>query len=288
MQDIEIIKPGLFTTIQDKGRKGTAYFALPPGGAMDTVALEHANLLVHNANDFPAIECTLVPPTLLIHRDTYISLTGADMHWTIDGVNVDRYASLYVKKGAILAGKPSRDGARAYIGLGGMMKGKAYYGSQSTYSYAGIGGINGKPFTKGVFIDLEEKPNSLDIVKTSTPQRYTDIKKISFHKGPEWAYITQAAKRKITTAPFKLSSASDRMGARLIDHKIESLPHEEMKSVPIFPGVIQLPRSGDPLVILQDGQTTGGYPRIGIISASELDKFNQLLPNTFFHLELEQ
>jgi len=286
MQDIEILKPGLFTTIQDLGRDKVAYYAIPSGGAMDTESLEKANLLVNNPSGFPALECTLIPPQILFHKEIHISLTGADMKWMINGLPTKRYKTLKLQKDDILAGKPSRDGSRAYIGIAGSIITQQHYGSYSSYTYASLGGNYGNKFSKGDFINLSGTSVSLPSIKISASS-YTSINSIKFSQGPEWNLLTSTGKKQLQTQSFKLSPSSDRMGARLMDNKIEIHPFEEMKSVPVYPGIIQLPRSGEPIVLLQDGQTTGGYPRIGIIAVEELNRFNQILPNATFNFVLK-
>jgi antagonist of KipI len=287
MQDIEILKAGLFTTIQDHGRKNTAHFALPQSGAMDMVAAEKGNLLVDNPLTHPVIECTLLAPSLLFHKASYMALTGADMDWKINGSSVDRYKTIKINAGDILSGKASRNGCRAYIAIHGKFHIQEHYGSCATYVNAKIGGLEGRTFVKGDNLQVSRTDPPPPIIQLSIADHYSAIKKIYFDKGPEWNLLTDRGQENFNTKAFTLSAASNRMGARLLDNPIEIMEGKEMSSVPVFPGIIQIPHAGDPIVILQDGQTTGGYPRIGIISRKELDRFNQILPNTQFHFVMK-
>jgi len=286
MQDIEILKPGLFTTIQDHGRKSVAYYAIPSGGAMDTDAYEKSNLIVNNPIDYPVVECTIMPPEILFHQERHIALTGADMKWMINGILIQRYKTIYVNKGDILSGKPSRDGARAYIAIAGLIDTQNHYGSYSSYTYASLGGNSGNRLSKGDFLAIKRGTSQRTMIEMSIPESYLQLKSISFERGPEWNLVSDEGKKKMQSQTFKLSAVSNRMGARLLDNKIEANQYNQMSSVPVFPGIIQLPPSGEPIILLQDGQTTGGYPRIGIINKEELNRFNQLLPNTSIYLTL--
>ncbi|MEM6967670.1 MAG: biotin-dependent carboxyltransferase family protein [Bacteroidota bacterium] len=264
MPSLEIIKSGWMTSIQDLGRKGLAYFAIPASGAMDQNAAKIANLLLGKNENSPLLECTSTAPHIIFRDPCNIILTGADFDWKINDAPVPRYVILTLKKNDVLRGKFAKDGLRGYLALEGTLEIPQVYHSFSTYTNAKLGGYAGRLLQKG------------DIIKWRSPDFDFSKNIIPILPGPEYDYLTDAEKRKLTNTTFTIGADSSRMGLRLAGEQLESTAYQLENSVPVLPGFIQLPPSGQPIIILQDGQTTGGYPRIAYIRDRYLSRLNQI------------
>jgi len=265
MQSFEIIKPGMMTSIQDFGRKGLAYYAIPTSGVMDQNAAKIALLLLHKSEDTPLLECTSIAPHILFLAATRIVITGANFNWKINTQPVLRNTILELNKGDVLKGQFADEGMRGYIAFEGDLVLDKIYNSYSTYTNAKIGGYEGRLLKKGDIIEWED---SNDI--------FSQQNIIPIFKGPEYDFLTEASKKLLTEKVFRIGADSNRMGIRLEGEKLEATSYQLKNSVPVLPGFIQLPPSGLPIIILQDGQTTGGYPRIAYIHEESLWELNQI------------
>ena len=266
MNQLEIIKAGLMTSIQDLGRNGLAYYAIPKSGVMDANAAKIALLLFNKSEQTPLIECTCIAPEIRFYSSTKIALTGASFNWKINENIVPLNTILTIQKGDILKGKFAKNGLRGYISFENDLEINRIYDSHSTYTNAKIGGFNGRLLQKGDVIKWK-KLKSIE----------TNITTIPIQKAPEFDFLTEAAKEELTTNIYTIKADSNRMGARLNGLVLESLKYQLENSLPVLPGFIQLPPSGLPIVVLQDGQTTGGYPRIAYIPEQYLSVFNQII-----------
>lgn len=288
MSYLLIKKSGLHTSIQDAGRYGLAFYGIPQSGYMDSYSANLGNRIVGNEADSPVIECTYTAPTIEFGKNFIIAITGANMNWTIDKNPIPRYTSLYVRKGSILEGSKAKDGIRSYIAIQGEMKIDAMYGSVSYYSRANIGGVNGQVIKKGDRIPFVSRKSKWEFKYVADEERpkLSVSKLIPIHRGPEWHFLDQASKESLMKDSWTLSPESDRMGAYLADKSLTFREKSVMNSVPVFPGIIQAPIDSTPIVVLQDGQTTGGYPRIAYIPQQSLGLFNQIRPHESFKFYL--
>ena len=265
MPNFEIIKPGLLTTIQDAGRKGLAYYAIPPSGAMDRNAAKIALLLLNLSEDIPLIECTSVAPTIKFHDTAQIAISGADFQWTLNDTPVVLHTLIDIQPGDILSGKMATNGLRGYIAINGTLQVDKVYNSYATYLNAGIGGYQGRMLKKGDIIEWE-----------SNKEHNVEKKYIPILPGPEFALLSDAAQRQLQDITYTIGSDSNRMGLRLRGERLESTSYQLKHSLPVLPGFIQLPPSGLPIVLLQDGQISGGYPRIAYLRERHLAALNQI------------
>ena len=280
MPVLEIIQPGLLTTVQDLGRKGSRFFAIPTSGAIDSISAARALLLLQHPPQAPLIECTYLPPAIRFHSPARIALTGADFRWTVNGSPMALNQVLEVKAGDELRGKGAASGFRGYIAVGGKWLGEAVYGSHATYLNGRFGGHEGRALRKGDRLEWGEMEGEfggefegefgfgggIGVGESILPLR----------KGPEFDWLDSAAKDLLFNSTFTISTDSNRMGARLQGPTLQARAHQLPNSVPVLPGFIQLPPSGQPIVLLQDGQVTGGYPRIAYIPPAHLPTFNQI------------
>lgn len=273
MQCINVVRPGLWTTIQDLGRPGYRADGIPLGGAADPFALRVANLLTGNAESAAALEFTLLGPELQFQCDALVALTGA----TVKGL--PSWQAFRVKCGQILRLDSLASGCRGYLAVSGGIQVPAVLGSRSTYTDAEIGGLEGRPLRVGDVLPLQ--PSRSDcrgnwrISRSVIP---------SYSTSPVVRVMAAGHFDEFSTAwlqdSFEVSSRSNRMGVRLIGAlatksggSLGSIP-----SSPVVPGIIQVPPDGNPIVLLADAQTIGGYPQIGAVISADIPLVAQLRP----------
>lgn len=284
---IEVLAPGLLTSIQDPGRRGMAFYGLPRSGWLDPEAAQLANRLIGNPADAAMLECNLLPPKFSFNGDCSLVLTGAAMRWRLDGSPIKRNLAVVAAAGAVLEGGPSRNGARAYVAFYGELQCSRIHSSAATDLSTGLGGFGGRRLQAGDVLTLataQAAPRRE--LEPPEPEDYDLIDTIPVRRGPEWTMLSVAGQRALETGTFAVAPESNRMGARLSAPPLEASAPPDLPTVPVVPGVIQLPKSGKPIVILQDGQTTGGYPRIAVIPEAELGRFNQLRPGQEFRFRV--
>jgi len=268
----------MFTTIQDGGRKGLAYYGIPSSGFMDKDSAQTANLLVSNPKNAPLLEMTYIGAQIYFEEDAIVAITGADMK-----ASIPTYETVFINKGTTLQFKNAINGVRAYLAIHGKWNLNKHYNSSATYTYAQMGGLKGTPIQKNDTIEIE--PSSKDINHIEFPQwnNWNDIKTIKLQKGPEWNFLKDPTQFQ---NQFSISPQNDRMGALLSGETIDIDIPNAFSSQAVFPGVVQCTPSGKLIVVLQDGQTTGGYPRIGIIPKNDINLFNQLRIGKSFRFEI--
>ena len=275
MGSLEIIKAGMMTSIQDLGRKGLAYFAIPNSGVMDKNAAQIALLILNKKEGSPLIECTSSAPEIKFNHNTRIVITGADFNWKLNNEKINRNTILKIKKEDILKGQFAKNGLRGYIAMEGELEIEKIYDSFSTYTNAKLGGFQGRLLKKGDV--LKWKDSSFSFSKN---------KIIPIHKGPEFHFLLEESIELLTSNIYKIGIDSNRMGVRLEGGKLASSSYQLENSLPVLPGFIQLPPSGKPIIVLQDGQTTGGYPRIAYVQEQYLSLLNQIPLGGEFHFKL--
>lgn len=275
MGSLEIIKAGMMTSIQDLGRKGLAYFAIPNSGVMDKNAAQIALLILKKNKNHPLIECTSSAPEIKFNSETRIVITGADFTWKLNNEPINRNSILSINKNDILKGSFSKDGLRGYIALDGDLEIEKIYDSYSTYTNAKLGGFQGRLLQKGDILKWKDSNFS-----------FSKNKIIPIKKGPEFHFLTKKSIHLLTSSIYKIGVDSNRMGIRLVGEKLESSSDQLDNSLPVLPGFIQLPPSGQPIIVLQDGQTTGGYPRIAYIQERYFPTLNQIPLGGEFQFQL--
>lgn len=288
MGKITVLDGGFFTTVQDVGRFGFRKCGIPISGVMDENAYQYANELVQNPLGSPVLECTLVGGSYRFDTDACIAITGADMNPEINGKDALQNKTLLIDKGGILTLKRAIRGCRTYIGIRGKWDLKCVLGSYSTNVQSNFGGLNGKALQKEDFFKWNEYPDA-PISKSIPRERipyYSSKRTIFFEKGPEFEWLNASAKEQLLSTSFSVSSKSNRMAIRLQSENELEAPELQMKSSPVMPGIIQLPPNGNPIILMKDAQTVGGYPRIGIISEHYLSLLAQVPSNGIIRFEL--
>ena len=280
-------KPGMLTTIQDQGREGMAYYAVPKSGPMDVMSASIANALVGNPNHAPVIECNFVGPEIEFGSDATICLTGADMGWQVDGKPTHRNKTIKVRAGSMLRGSAAVEGCRAYIAIRGEIETTKTLGSSSCYAPAGFGGNNGKPFSTGDqlrWIKPTEQAAHLDL----EIQLKSGCEGLLIEAGPEFDWLDAKSVEAIYASEFSVNPTSNRMGARLDGPKLSTRGQQLEDSLPLLPGMIQLTPEGQCIVVLQDGQTTGGYPRIAFLNERNVQRLSQTKIGHPFRLRMAE
>jgi antagonist of KipI len=283
---IVVERAGLLTTVQDLGRQGHQHEGVPVGGAMDDVALRLANLLAGNAPDAAALEATLDGPTLRFTRETRIAVTGADMAWTVDGRPVWPWHSMLVPAGATLASSVARTGCRGYLAVAGGFDVPTLLGSRSTFTAAAMGGLHGRPLRAGDQLAVPPEwaappaarrgARERAISASMRPQYGSIVRLVT---GPRFDALTPASRARLLGEPFRVSAHSDRMGVRLEGGDMLALRAAgDTLSAGVAMGTVQLPTGGEPIILMADRQTTGGYPRLGEVATVDLPLVAQLRP----------
>ncbi|WP_028393874.1 5-oxoprolinase subunit C family protein [Bacillus cihuensis] len=295
---IKIIKPGLLTTVQDLGRYGLQKYGVIASGAMDQLAHRIANLLVGNEENKSALEITLIGPVIEFTENTLISLAGGNLSPKINGVPVDLWRPILVRKGSKLSFGPCKTGCRAYLAVAGSYQVTTVMGSDSTYIRAGIGGFLGRQLKAGdvlnmermgscskrIFQQLSNEIGERDYIEATwkvdpmITACYIDKKPIRVIVGRQYHWFTEESKQAFFREEFMVSSQSDRMGYRLNGCHLALSTDKEMVSEAVSFGTIQVPAEGNPIVLMADRQTTGGYPKIAQISSVDLPVIAQAKP----------
>jgi antagonist of KipI len=293
---IEVLRPGLLSTVQDLGRPGFRDQGVPAGGAADTLSLRIANLLVGNAQGEAGVEMTLAGARLRFGRDAVMALCGAPMAAELDGVRVPPWRPVWVRAGETLdvGGAPS--GCRAYLACSGGIAVPSVLGSRSTYLPAAFGGVDGRALRAGDRLPLGEAGPGAGAVRRAIDRagRTSGVAPWSVAPGARTACgpdaellllpgahadaLTAEARAHLVGAWFRVSPRSDRMGCRLEGPALPLAAPLELASEGVAPGTVQLPPGGAPIVLGVDGGTTGGYPRAGHVATVDLPRLAQLRP----------
>ncbi|MFD2966415.1 5-oxoprolinase subunit C family protein [Sphingobacterium bambusae] len=286
---IKVIQAGLLTTVQDLGRFGLQRYGMVVSGAMDGLALRLGNMLLGNDENEAALECTMVGPRLLFEERRRIVLTGGDLSAALDGVAVPMWKPISVHAGSILSFGKAVHGCRCYICFDRGLAIETLMGSKSTYLRAKIGGWKGRALQKGDRIPFQyvDEKESTDLRWRLGHIGYPDLSQRSIRviEGPHYAQFDQRSREDFLNISFLISNESDRMGYRLASAALRlTLPIELLSSAVTF-GTIQVPPQGQPIVLMADHPTTGGYPIIGQVIEADLPLLAQLQPQDSIRFE---
>lgn len=290
---IKVIKPGLQTTVQDKGRIGLYEIGMPPSGAMDKYSFAAANLLVGNHPNAAVLEITYLGPELLFEKGMRISLTGANMPPKINGEPVPMWGTLEVKPGDILSFDFVKSGARVYLAVEGGIDVPVIMNSRSTYTLIGIGGYNGRALAAGDVLhtaDMKEK----DVpVGSRIDEAYIPV----FGKAHEIRVVvglcsyrlTEESKQTFLQTEWTVTPEANRIGYRHRGERLQFVEREQPFGAGSNPsnvtdlgypiGSIQVPDGVEPIVLLHDAVTGGGYATIATVISSDLNRMGQIKTN---------
>ncbi|MCI8561760.1 MAG: biotin-dependent carboxyltransferase family protein [Dorea sp.] len=277
---IAIENPGILTTVQDEGRFGYQQFGVSPAGPMDTKSFYIANILAGNSREEGVLEMTFQGAAIRFEKDNIIAITGADMSPEVDGTPVPMYRAVLVRAGSVLTlGMTNGNGCRAYIAFAGGLDIAKVMGSKATLMRNKLGGMNGRKLEKGDTIGFAapktELPNmALRMLKPEIfPKKELTLRVV---RGPQDHEFTEEECRKFFWYGAKITNEFDRMGCRL--EREEPLCHIGDGNIitdGIAFGSIQVPPNGQPIIMLADRQSTGGYTKIGSVISVDLPLLTQ-------------
>ena len=284
---ISVLKEGLQTLIQDQGRMGYQDVGVPIGGAMDKSSAKIANQLVGNDANSPVLEIAMIGPILVFDQDCQIALSGADLSAVLNHESLEMYRTISVPGGSLLTfGRPLA-GCRTYLAVRGKWQVPQWLGSYSAFFQAGMELPKGSVLKKGDRIRISSAP----VIRTAyfpTERRptYPSYIRVKVMPGPEFELFDRHSIAYFFGRKHQLASESNRMGYRLLSYLPHFSPQSELISSGVVPGTIQITHSGQPIILMADAQTTGGYFRIANVVSEEMDRLAQLKPGEKVSFEL--
>ena len=278
----EIIRAGVNTTFQDKGRNNLYHIGIPFSGAMDNRNYLLANKLVGNKLDLPVIEFAYQGPLLKYNGDKInIAITGDvifELKKKDNKVQGNCYESYQLENGDEIDILSTNKSVYGYLSISGEYNVKLQWGSCSINTKANIGSNNGKKFDNGQKINISKI--NLNQEKKKTNYLNSKVENIRVIKGTNFDYFSEDGKKNFFEREFIVSKLSDRMGMRLEGPKIENIVNTNIKSEGLLKGVIQVPADGNPIIMLSDHGTIGGYPKIGVVVSADYDRLVQISPGS--------
>ena len=275
---IEILREGIYTSIQDLKRSGFRKYGVPKSGPMDEYSHILTNWLLDKEIISELLEITYYGPKIKINFDTKIALFGSKCDVILNNNKIETGKSISVKSGDILDIKKCIDANRVYLGFSADMKLKNTFNSKSTYDKIQIGGLHGKKLLKNDKIEfINIRDNKSKKIPSSFVRSNNQNIIIRVIKGIHYYKVDNFNnENKIN---FKISPNSDRMGLRLINYKIKLNDYSEIESTVVTKGSIQIPKDGNPIILMSDSQSSGGYPVFGNVCKVDISKLSQVQPN---------
>jgi antagonist of KipI len=278
---LTVVKPGMLTTVQDTGRWGHQAHGVPVAGPMDPVSHRLANAVAGNAPGAALLEITLLGPELAFDDERTVAIAGADFDVTVDGSDVPANARVRVPAGGRLRFGRRLRGARAYLAIEGGVDVPPTLGSRATHVISAMGGFNGRPLRAGDRVPLGSKaatarppaPPALPVV--ALPSAHAHLRVLP---GPQHDLFAADALDALCSAPYSVAPNSDRMGFRLDGPRLNHRGSADIISDATPLGTLQVPSSGQPILLMADRQTTGGYPKIATLISADLAVAGQLAP----------
>ncbi len=282
-----IVRAGINTTFQDQGRKNLYHIGIPFSGAMDTRNYLLANKLVSNHIEAPVLEFAYQGPLLKYSGEKINIVVTGNVNFSIKRnnkiINGICYQTYILENGDELDITSTNKSVYGYLAVGGEFDLKYQWSSCSTNTKANIGANDGKK------LEINQKISLLRINKNLSSKKLdyvnTRIENIRVIKGTNFDYFSVEGKKIFFEKEFTISKLSDRMGMRLEGPKIENIVNTNIKSEGLIRGVIQVPADGNPIIMLSDHGTIGGYPKIGVVISADYDKLVQLTPGTKIKFE---
>ena len=304
MRVIEVLEPGLLTTVQDLGREGYGPLGVSPSGAADAVSLRIGNRLLGNAEGEAGLEMTLLGGTFAFPEGAVLALAGSDLGATLEGKPVEMWTPFEAKSKQVLRFGPTRSGARCYLCVRGGVKVQLFLDSASTHILSGLGGHKGRALKKGDVLTIgltnwnEQKRTGKNACSTGgagkivkrrllgralellTPRRVLRVT-----PGPQSGWFPEAAQKSFYESTYRVAEESNRMGIRLQGAAIPAPASGEMISEGVALGAVQVPEGGLPIILFVEQQTTGGYPKIANVISADFHSLGQLRPRDEIRFE---
>jgi biotin-dependent carboxylase-like uncharacterized protein len=282
MSGLHVVEPGLLTTVQDLGRFGYQRVGVPPSGPMDRAAFVAANRLVANADAAAALECTIKGPRLEVRQPAVVAVTGAPMGLTVNGDEAPAWTAVRVRPGDVLAFQMASAGCRAYLAVAGGIDVPPALGSRATYLRGRLGGLGGRALVKGDALPIgRAAPGAAGEGRAVPPALrplYPAERECRVILGPQADRFTPEGVRAFLGDAYEVTPQADRMGYRLKGPAIAHARGHDIVSDGIPLGGIQVPGEGQPIVLLVDRQTAGGYTKIATVIGVDIGAIGQTRP----------
>ena len=291
---LRIVSPGALSLVQDSGRQGYQRYGVSVSGAIDPEALLIGNLLVGNvpnshATGAAAVEITFGGAEFLFEQDVIAAVTGADLAATLDGTPIPAWESFFAPAGSTLRFAAPVSGLRAYLACAGGIATEPVLGSRSTHAASHLGGLDGGPLKPGDTLPLgDPAPDAAPGRRLPDGLRREYGREVTVRviPGPQDTAFTVDGIKTFYSAAYTVTDKSDRQGVRLDGPKIEAKDgrYDIVSDAVVF-GAVQVPGDAMPIVLLSDRQTTGGYPKIGVVASVDLPLLAQAAPGTVIRFE---
>jgi biotin-dependent carboxylase-like uncharacterized protein len=276
---IRIVDPGPQTTVQDLGRVGQLRYGIPPSGPLDVRAFVLANRLVGNADGAAGLECTLMGPRFTVEAACAMAVTGADAPVTINGQEAESWTTLPLAPGDTVRVGAARAGVRIYVAFSGGLDVPLVLGSRSTYLRGRLGGLQGRALKRDdVLQAFAAPPPPVRRVPAAERPTFEPEPEIRVVLGPQAERFTAEGLAALQEGPYEMLPQSDRMGARLKGPRIAHVHGHDIISDGIALGSIQVPGDGQPIILLVDRQSTGGYTKIATVGSFDIGRVGQVKP----------
>lgn len=278
-----MIEPGLLTTVQDLGRSGYQRVGIPPSGPLDRPGFVLANRLVGNPDDAAGLELTLRGPRLEARRECLVAVTAAEMGFSVNGQEAPSWTAVRLRPGDLVAFRMVTAGCRAYLAVAGGLDVPPALGSRATYLRGRLGGLEGRALQKGDALPIGALTADVDRLEGRTvpaAQRPTYPTEVECRVilGPQEERFTPDGLAAFLGEPYEVSPQADRMGYRLKGPVIGHAAGHDIISDGIPLGGVQVPGEGQPIVLLVDRQTTGGYTKIATVISVDIGRVGQTRP----------
>lgn len=291
---LEILTPGLATTVQDRGRFGYYRYGIPQGGAMDQYSAALANRLVGNTPDAAVLECTYLGPALKTDADTVIAVTGSPIEVKVNGESVEQYSRIALSAGDELTFGVLKGGSKFFIAVAGGIDVPEALGSRSTYPIGKIGGFEGRALQAGDVVPVGDPVPSdlpeLDTIPEDLRPEFGREMRVRIMLGLYDHKLTDEGLKNLTEEEWTLTPVADRMGLRFdgpgAPWKDEEQPFgagqdpSNITDAGYAVGSIQIPGGSQPIVLHCDAVSGGGYAQAGTVISADMDLFGRMAPGT--------
>lgn len=274
---LKVLNPGLFSTMQDLGRIGHQSDGFSQAGAADYLSHSVANQLLNNDLNSSTLEMTFQGATLQVLKETIIATAGSEIEFSINGEKYLSGRAVSVLKGDEISFGQCLNGTRTYLAVLGGFNVPPVLNSRSTHTRSGIGGLEGRVLKAN---DILEAYGGNYKPSFKNAQSIDNEPLIRVIPGQQFDYFNETSRRDFFNTKYEVSKDSDRMGLRLNGASLKSLEGHDVLSEPTQLGSIQVPKNGQPIILLNDRQTAGGYIRIGTVALCDIPKISQIAPGT--------
>lgn len=305
---LRIHKPGIQASIQDAGRLGYQHWGVPVGGAMDILSMQAANLICGNDLSAAVIECTLHGTLIEFQEPHQFTVTGGGAIATLNNRPISFNELISASTGDLFQLHPNPNGCRSYIAVCGGFAIEPDLNSCSTYPPAKLGGINGDYLKAGDTLAICTRKNGVrhqalaDTNNSSHEESNQSILKkaknnaaltqkevtIKIHRGPEWDWFDLFAKENLLKKQWVVGNNANRMAYLLNGPALQKIDTQELVSTAVTRGIIQVTTSGQPIILMADAQTIGGYPRIAWVCSNDLPILAQCRPGAQLNFQLQE